>query len=194
VAAGDAERWYAARKLPPRFKLTDDAFAPLDLPARLAARGYAETMRTLIMTRPFGAKVGAFEDVAISPSMNGLFDQALRDSTPNADELEERRSIAARAPAPAAFAARADGERPLAVGMSAMAGTLAGVFLMRTVPEARRQGHARHILRALLTWAGGRGAAHAFLQVDAENWPAIALYEDEGFAKLTTYRFWRKAS
>jgi ribosomal protein S18 acetylase RimI-like enzyme len=49
-------------------------------------------------------------------------------------------------------------------------------------------------LRALLTWAGGRGAAHAFLQVDAENWPAIALYEDEGFAKLTTYRFWRKAS
>ena len=194
AAIDDAERWYAARKLAPRFKLTDDAFAPLDLSARLAARGYAETMPTLIMSRPFGAAIGAFDGALISASMNALFDRALRDSTPDPDELEERRSIAARAPSPAAFAARADGERPLAVGMSAVAGELAGIFLMRTVAEARRQGHARHILRALLTWASERGARHAFLQVDAENAPAIALYEAEGFSKLTTYRFWRKAS
>lgn len=194
AAIDDAEGWYAARKLAPRFKLTDGAYAPSDLPARLAARGYSETMVTLIMTRPFGAAVGAFEDVSVSPAITALFDQALRESTPEPDELAERRSIAARAPSPAAFAARADGVRPLAVGMSAMADKLAGVFLMRTIPDARRQGHGRHILRALLRWAGEHGAAHAFLQVDAENWPAIALYEAEGFTKLTTYRFWRKAS
>lgn len=194
AAIDEAERWYAARKLPPRFKLTDDAYAPRDLPERLAARGYTDVTPTLIMTRPFGAALGAFGNVTINPHMNGVFDQALIDSTPNADELEERRAIAARAPSPAAFAARADGARPLAAGMSAMAGELAGVFLMRTLPEARRQGHARHILRALLAWAGERGASHAFLQVEADNAPAIALYEAEGFAKLTTYRFWRKAS
>lgn len=194
AAIDDAARWYAARGLPPRFKLTDEAFAPSDLPARLAARGYVETNPTLIMTRALGANIGAFENVTISARINAIFDQALVDSTPKAAELEERRSIAARAPSPSAFASRADGARPLAVGMSAMAGELAGVFLMRTVPEARRQGHARHILRALLAWASQRGARHAFLQVEANNAPAISLYEAEGFAKLTTYRFWRKAS
>jgi ribosomal protein S18 acetylase RimI-like enzyme len=194
TAIDAAELWYAARKLPPRFKLTDDAFAPLDLPARLSARGYADTTTTLIMTRPFTGATASFDNVAISDRMNDIFDRALIESTPKPEELDERRSIAARAPSPAAFAARADGARPLAVGMSAMAGELAGVFLMRTVPEARRQGHARHILRALLAWANESGAKHAFLQVEANNTPAIALYEAEGFTKLTTYRFWRKAS
>lgn len=194
AAIDDAERWYASRKLPPRFKLTDDAFAPSDLPKRLAARGYVETTPTLIMARPFAGAIGAFENVTINSHMNEVFDRALIDSTPKPEELEERRSIAARAPSPAAFAARADSARPLAVGMSAVAGELAGVFLMRTVPEARRQGHARHILRALLTWGRERGAKHAFLQVEANNASAVALYQAEAFTKLTTYRFWRKAS
>ncbi len=51
AAIGDAERWYAARGMPPRFKLTGDAYAPADLPDRLARRGYAPTMHTLVMTR-----------------------------------------------------------------------------------------------------------------------------------------------
>jgi GNAT superfamily N-acetyltransferase len=194
AAIDDAERWYAARKLPPRFKLTDDAFAPNDLPARLSSRGYTNATPTLIMTRPLTGAIASFDKVAINPRMNEMFDRALIESTPKPEELEERRSIAARAPSPAAFAARADGARPLAVGMSAMAGELAGAFLMRTVPEARRQGHARHILRALLAWARERGAQHAFLQVEANNAPAIALYEAEGFTTLTTYCYWRKAS
>ncbi len=126
--------------------------------------------------------------------MTPLFEQALRDSTPNADELDERRAIALRAPKPTAFAVRADAGAPLAIGMSAIAGDLAGIFLMRTVPAARRQGHARHILRALLDWAAAQGAASAFLQVEADNAPAVKLYESEGFTTLTSYRFWRKAS
>jgi GNAT superfamily N-acetyltransferase len=60
------------------------------------------------------------------------------------------------------------------------------------MPEARRQGHAIQILRALTQWARDNGATDAFLQVDAGNAPAIALYECEGFTTLTTYRFWRK--
>jgi GNAT superfamily N-acetyltransferase len=121
-----------------------------------------------------------------------LFDQALRESTKDSNDLEERRSIARRVPSPAAFAVRARDGRALAIGASALAGKLAGVFLMRTVPDERRRGHALHILRARLDWAAKRGANHAFLQVDAVNAPAIALYEREGFTALATYRFWRK--
>lgn len=194
AAITDAEAWYAARGMVPRFKLTDNAYAPTDLPERLARRGYAPTMHTLIMLRALSSGTHAGEAVSISPRMTPLFEQALRDSTPKPEELDERRAIASRAPTPSAFAVRAEADRPLAIGMSAIAGDFAGVFLMRTMPDARRHGHARHILRALLGWAATQGARHAFLQVEAENVPAVKLYEAEGFATLTSYRFWRKAS
>lgn len=193
-AIDNVEAWYAARGLPSRFKLTDGAFVPADLPVRLAQRGYECVMPTLIMTRRLTRQALAFDGVAISPQMPDSFDQALRDSTTNPDDLEERRSIARRLPAPAAFAVRAPASRAAAIGASAIAGKLAGVFLMRTVPEERRRGHALHILRALLHWAATHGAENVFLQVDADNAPAIALYEREGFAALTTYRFWRKVA
>lgn len=186
-----AERWYAARNMPPRFKLTDAAYEPRDLPQRLAARGYASTKPTLIMTRTLNSDPLQHDDVSVFERMPPAFDRALIESTPDAAELDERRAIALRAPAPTAFAVRAVAGAPLAIGMSAVADDLAGVFLMRTVPKARRQGHARHILRALLNWAFERRAMSAFLQVDADNIPAVTLYEGEGFTKLTAYRFWR---
>ena len=192
VVIDDVEGWYAAHNLPPRFKLTDGAYAPTDLTTHLARRGYEPVNPTLIMTSSLTGEPGHYQDVALSPTLPPLFDQALRDSTANTDDLEERRFIARRLPQPAAFAVRERGGRAVAVGASAVTGTLAGVFLMRTVPEARRQGHALHILRALMRWARQNNATQAFLQVDADNAPAVTLYEREGFTKLTTYRFWRQ--
>lgn len=192
AAIADVEHWYAARNLPSRFKLTDGAYAPADLPVQLAARGYEQVMPTLIMTRGLASTARAYEGVDISTSIPPLFDQALRESTTSADDLEERRSIARRVPSPSAFAVREVDGRPAAIGASAIAGDLAGVFLMRTVPDQRRRGHALHILRALLDWARSQSATTAFLQVDADNRPAIALYEREAFTALTTYCFWRK--
>lgn len=192
AAIDDVEAWYAARNLPPRFKLTDGAVAPDHLREHLARRGYEAVMPTLVMTSSLSSEPGFHDGVEISPQLPPLFDQALRHSTKDADDLEERRSIARRLPAPAAFAVRGCDGCAVAVGASAIAKTLAGIFLMRTVPSARRQGHALHILRALMDWAAAHKATHAFLQVDADNAPAIALYEREGFIALSTYRYWRK--
>ncbi len=125
MAINSAEAWYAARGLPPRFKLTDRAFAPGDLPDRLARRGYECVMPTLIMTRNLALRPPVFDNVAISPQLPALFDQALRDSSINTDDLEERRSIARRLPTPAAFAVRAPAGQAAAVGASAVAGKLA---------------------------------------------------------------------
>jgi GNAT superfamily N-acetyltransferase len=192
AAITDVEAWYAARNLPARFKLTDGAFAPPELPAHLARRGYAPVMPTLIMTAPITPRE-ADRGVSVRADMPAAFDAALRETAKTDAEYDERLSIAMRAPKPAAFALIERDGRAASIGLAAAAGDLAGVFLMRTVPELRRQGLSRRILRTLLAHCAAWGAGAAFLQVDADNASAIALYESEGFATLTTYRFWRKA-
>jgi ribosomal protein S18 acetylase RimI-like enzyme len=191
AAIDKAEAWYAARNLPPRFKLTDNAFAPADLTARLARRGYEAVMPTLVMIAPVRA-VATHDDVAIHPTLPAAFDLVIRETSKDEIEYDERLSIALRAPQPAAFAVIEREHGAAAIGMCAAAGDLAGIFLMRTAPEARRQGLARRILRALMAQCAAWRAKTAFLQVDDNNASAIALYESESFTPLTTYRFWRK--
>lgn len=186
-----AEAWYVARNLPPRFKLTDHAYAPTNLTSRLEARGYMPKAPTYIMTRALNGIPATETTIVIEEHLTAEFERALAEATPVPQDLDERRAIALRAPAPKAFAV-SGAVAPVAIGMSAVAGDLAGIFLMRTVPQARRQGHALAVLSALLAWARVSGARCAFLQVDAANTPAVRLYEREGFAVLTTYRFWRK--
>ena len=188
-----AEAWYSARGLPPRFKLTDGATAPGDLAERLQRRGYTKASPTLVMRAQLPAHAGAYDGVELATAPPREFDRALEASATSAADLAERRGIAARAPSPKAFGSRWGDGRVVAVGACVVTQELAGIYLMRTVPDARRQGHARHLLRALLDWATNNQNAHwAFLQVDAENTPAIALYEREGFEALTIYRYWKK--
>jgi N-acetylglutamate synthase len=191
AAISDAEAWYAERNLPPRFKLTDGAIAPAHLPETLAQRGYEAVTPTLVMTAPITPRE-APTDVLISPTMPQAFDAVIRETSTTDSEYDERHSIAVRAPQPAAFATFERDHRVAAIGMTAAAGDLAGVFLMRTAPHARRQGLARQILNALLVRAHDWRTYTAFLQVEANNAAAIALYESEGFTPLATYRFWRK--
>ncbi len=148
AAIDDVEAWYAARRLPPRFKLTDGAYAPEDLAERLAERGYERVMPTLVMIRRLSPASDRRDDVELASAVTPAFDQALRESTTSADDLEERRAIARRVPQPAAFATLQRDGRTVAVGASAIADKLAGVFLMRTVPHERRRGHGLTILRA----------------------------------------------
>jgi GNAT superfamily N-acetyltransferase len=192
AAIDDVEAWYAARGLPPRFKLTDGAFAPPDLPNVLARRGYEPVTPTLIMTTEIASRP-ASPDVRLAEAMPPAFDAALRETAKDASEYEERRNIALRAPKPAVFAMIEQEGRVAAIGMAAASAELAGIFLMRTIPEARRQGHARRVLGALLSRCADWGARRAFLQVEADNAPAVALYEREGFAPVATYRFWRRS-
>lgn len=191
AAIDHAEAWYAARSLPPRFKLTDSAFAPAELPDRLARRGYTSVMPTLVMTAAVRA-TKATADVILHDTLPAAFGAAIRETSKDDAEYDERLNIALRAPQPAAFALIERDGRADAIGMCAAAGDLAGVFLMRTAPEARRQGLARQIFRALMAKCGEWETTTAFLQVDAGNAAAIALYESEGFSSLATYRFWRK--
>jgi len=45
------------------------------------------------------------------------------------------------------------------------------------------------LLARLLAWAWEHGASHAYLQVEARNDPALAVYRKFGFATAYTYHY-----
>lgn len=68
-------------------------------------------------------------------------------------------------------------------------GDLAGLFEIATEESHRGQGFGRRTLLSALKWARARGARFAWLQVGADNDPAIGLYRSLGFAELYRYHY-----
>ena len=156
----------------------------------LAARGYAPCKETLVMLGPTGGEGDFAVDLTAAPdaTLEAVFTATAGDP----EDGRERLDALGRIPAPARFARLDVGGAPAAIGASAIGGGYAGVFGMRTAPDHRRKGLARRVLRALLAEAGALGADRAWLQVDADNVPAIALYADEGFEAAYRYRYWTR--
>lgn len=59
----------------------------------------------------------------------------------------------------------------------------AELLTLATEPEARRKGHARALLQEGLGVVHAAGARVCYLEVAADNLPAIALYRGMGFAQ-----------
>jgi N-acetylglutamate synthase len=64
-----------------------------------------------------------------------------------------------------------------------------GMRGIEVAPEHRRQGLALAVVAALLDWGAERGATTAYVQVLADNAPALALYEQLGFTTHHAYRY-----
>lgn len=195
-AIDEAVAWQTARAIPPCFKIADGACAPADLEARLAGRGWRAHAETLVMSAPL-ADVLARSPAAradLSPDCDDAIDAVVRETAATDREYAERRAIARRTPQPRRFARLDRDGATAAIGLCVLTGAHAAVFLMRTAPAYRRQGLARRVLAALLGWARDAGAAETYLQVEASNAPAIALYRAAGFRTAYAYRYWRPAT
>lgn len=185
------EAWLRARRLPPMFKLAPGAVWPPDLADRLAARGYRPVTETLLMVGP--AHRVAAPGVELSDDWNDAFATVFAAVASDPADAEERLGALRRVPHPRRLAvARVDG-RAAAIGACAIEPPWVGIFAMRTLAEARRRGLARAILAALLAAGAQAGALQAWLQVEAANAGAIALYEAAGFREAYRYRYWTLA-
>ena len=60
----------------------------------------------------------------------------------------------------------------------------AEILMLATYPSVRRRGLARALLGRFHAEARALGAARAFLEVAADNLPAAALYETEGYRPI----------
>lgn len=183
-----AEAWYAGHGLPPKFKTVDGATAPVDMPALLAARGYAPHTETSVMVGPVG---GTNDGVTLITEPDEgflavMFEALYRDAADAQERIETLRRI----PQPMFFArADVDGQ-PAAIGACAVGSGWGGVSVMRTSPKHRRLGLATRIVSALLGAAEEAGATRSYLQVEAANVTAIGLYEKLGFREAYRYRYW----
>lgn len=74
--------------------------------------------------------------------------------------------------------------RIVAYGILMLAPGEAQILNLSVVPDARRQGLGRTLLRRFLDDAWRLGAEQVFLEVRVSNAPAIALYQSEGFAAV----------
>ncbi len=89
----------------------------------------------------------------------------------------------------AGFVLRGADGRALACGQFAREAELAGLYDVFTAPEARGRGLSRRLCAHRLAQAHACGARVGYLQVDAANAPARAVYRRLGFAEAYSYHY-----
>jgi ribosomal protein S18 acetylase RimI-like enzyme len=189
---GHCEALYARHGLPLLFRITPFVQPP-DLDQVLAARGYAAFETTRVMATPL-AMVPALPvratGVALTEPDAGAFVDWVGElrGSPLA-ERDAHRERLVHSPLAKRLLALHAGGRIACVAQIAIDGELAGIFDVVTAADARGRGYATLACAELLAWAGRQGARAAYLQVDADNAPAIALYRKLGFATLYTYHY-----
>ncbi len=188
------EARYAAHGRDPVFRLPD--VAGFDgLCAALAGRGYARSQLTQVQIGSAQAMArlvqGPAADVAATPdaAWASVF------LGEGFDAVDGANRVRALSQAPDAVFASVQVEgRAVAAGMACFSHGWASVHGMRTAPGHRGQGLAGRILATLARQAQARAITSVFLQVEAQNSPAQALYRRAGFGAAWTYAYWRKAS
>ncbi|WP_025616756.1 GNAT family N-acetyltransferase [Salinispora cortesiana] len=191
-AAIDAvQRWYADLGRPAMINTPLPLAAPVS--AELDARGWSSGSPVLVQTVSLAALPPARPDISDAPPVELT-------AAPSADWLAVAANRKGDLPAAARhvltavpqirFAqVRVDG-RLVATGRGTVTGTgrWLGLSLIEVAPEARRQGLARRVVRALAQWGTAVGATNAFLQVERGNAEAVPLYRALGFTTHHTYR------
>ena len=184
-ALTQAAAWYAARDLPLRLQLVEED--PLD--AELAARGWTATNPALMQTAPLAPLVGdtgTFLSREPGPAWLSRYRRAT-------DPAHREAALTVLKSGPSVWFATvpaADGS-PAAIGRCVIEGRWAGFAAVEVAPEHRRRGLATTVMAALARAAADEGADLAYLQVEPDNQPALALYARLGFRTVHRYHYRR---
>jgi ribosomal protein S18 acetylase RimI-like enzyme len=189
-----AEAACAGSGVPLIFRITPFT-QPAGLPAALQARGFETVDPTLVLVAPDRAAT-APPPVPAGLRLEPLDGEAFADAvgTLRGSPPEHRRSHALRlahSPAPYRGLAlrRADDGLVLACGQVATEPPFAGLYDVYTHAEARNRGLASLLCEHLLSLGASLGGTTPYLQVDAGNGPALAVYRRLGFVDGYGYEY-----
>ncbi|MGD3107811.1 GNAT family N-acetyltransferase [Streptomyces sp. YGL11-2] len=185
-------RWYGARGLPPVIAVATgrpDAGDPLA--AELAARGWRDEAHTSVRISALAPLADTEADtsrVVLSREPDagwlGLYN---RTGEPSAVAL---RVLTGGPSVWFASVPAADGGTA-AIGRLVVDGRWAGFAAVEVAPAQRRRGLATLVMAALAERALQEGASAAYLQVEADNADALALYDRLGFTEHHRYHYRR---
>lgn len=181
----EAEGRYLAHGLAPCFKMTRAA-RPADLDSALDRRGYTLEGQSLVLTAepssieaPDGPDIGLFTDA--TPAWLGSHRQGHGDDDRWLD-------IVRRISGPRAFVLARIGGDCAGTALASIDGGWTCITAVHTAPAFRRRGVARALVGALAAWARPLGGG-LFLQVEADNDPALRLYASAGFQPAYDYHY-----
>ncbi|MCA3261392.1 MAG: GNAT family N-acetyltransferase [Telmatospirillum sp.] len=182
------EAHYRARTLPTIFRLSPLADPAID--RALEARGYAHIDPSLVMIARPGRHRHDPQAVDAADPWTGWFD-AFVAATEAAPATAAKLTALLRCVAPPAlFVRMPDAEkRPAAFAMAVAEDGYVGIFEVLSAAHARRQGFGHRTVAHAMAWGFARDAHTAYLQVAADNAPAIALYAALGFVPLYGYHY-----
>jgi len=183
-----AIRKFGAYGRPATFRMSP--LAPTRLVSHLDTLGWSRHSESLVMRAPLDdtlvadamhqiplKDMGRFIGAAIAI---GSLDPALR---PGLSEV-----ISSITPSAGLFVSENDGQ-PISTAICVRDGELAGLFEVATTASKRGRGNGRRTVLSALKWARAGGARTAWLQVEADNGPAIGLYRSLGFTEIYSYHY-----
>lgn len=198
-AALDADRlnrieaFYRHAGFPSIVRVTPLASPEAD--ALLEARGYRVADSSLVMTAQLAPATPATLPDGIAVSIDTTIPETWHDTFAQVDGLDvhgraTRRAMLDALDRPhAAITLRESNGSILGIGLAVADNGYVGLFDVRVTPAARGRGLGRAVTVAMLDWARAHGAAHAYLQVTADNVPALNLYRSLGFIDAYAYHY-----
>ena len=180
---------YSAKGQDTVFKLTSAVF-PGDLDSILAERGYVIDAPTNVQQLNLEHFVPArSEKVKVATSLDDPWlDDFCRLSSRASSYKPLIGQLLKNIASPMCFVCLKDQQETVALGMGVLERDYIGLYDIVTAESHRNQGLGTLLVKALLNWGQANGATSAYLQVMANNAPALRLYEKMGFQE--NYRYW----
>ena len=183
------ESLYLSKHISPCFKITSAA-QPAGIDKMLEARGYYIHSYISFQTLELaGKQIPPAPDVVIAHEPDPLWiDQFIRMNRFDASRKPVYAEIMNRITTRKCLVSVLDHGTTIAVGLGVLEGRYIGIFDLVVDPAYRNRGVANQVMNAILSWGQQAGAKTAYLQVLADNLPAIALYKKLEFTE--TYPYW----
>jgi GNAT superfamily N-acetyltransferase len=162
------------------------------LDAALAGRGYVRADPVVLWQAPVAALADDVPPLAAFAVWPPL--QIMRDIWAGGEIDAARLAVMDRVAVPKAALFGRVSDRPASVAFVAASGGLAMLHALHVADALRRQGSARHLMRAAAAWAQVQGAATLTVLVTEANAPANALYASLGMVIAGRYHYRLKSA
>ncbi|MEU6182690.1 GNAT family N-acetyltransferase [Streptomyces coeruleorubidus] len=191
-ALDTARRWYAERGLPAYVQTATGAEGAQELLcAELEARGWVREVTAELWVGPLAPLADLAEPSGVVLSREADEAWLARYQRKGVSEV----ALRVLGGGPSVWFATvpgSEGAAPAAIGRCVVDGRWAGFAAVEVDPDLRRRGLGTAVMAALARRALDEGASAAWLQVEAENEGARAVYAGMGFAAHHAYHHYRE--